>query len=194
MDIQIPYVPLVAEMVQLADAGQRTNARIKKPGLTQTICQDIENDKGNPASANLDLPSNTLLILEQIPKRYGKTWVEIFGSKEQVINAAPVLESPPEHGRVESFLQGRSWQYYPNAGYVGRDQVTFRIDTPKGPYNVVINLWVSEYVNEYAKEPKCKKIFGVKNSAAPFGDTLSDLAAWQRNSDLLRCWPMPWVP
>jgi hypothetical protein len=78
MDVQIPYEPVIAVMAQQASASQLPNGGDALSALTQIVCQDVENDKGNPAWANKELPSNTLLIMQMVPNALGKTWDDVF--------------------------------------------------------------------------------------------------------------------
>lgn len=142
------YVSLLVAMYSIS-----ANAKI-----TQTVCQDIENDKGNTSWTNRALPSNTLLVLHELPRELGRTWDDVFGHAK-AINVIPTLTKAPTNGRLVLLKPGNLWQYFPKSAYTGKDQATFRVDTPKGTYHVVVNLWVTEYVDEYAKEPSCKTAF-----------------------------------
>ena len=147
--------------------------------LDQTMCQDVDSDL---LGFGEEVAPNTLLIRRvPLPKQLGgKDLVDVFGI-EKATKIVPQLIAKPAHGRVELKTFGQ-WQYYPDKGFKGKDQATFRVDTPKGSYRVVVNLLVGAY-NEYAKTPACATQFNMKNSALP-DRLVSDYSAWQRAANL----------
>lgn len=147
------------------------------PLIVQTICQDVENDKGHPEWTDRDLPSNTLLVLQKIPSQLGSNWKALFG-KDGASKVIPTLVQKPSHGRVALLQPGNLWQYYPESGYVGKDKAVFQVDTLKGPYQVVINIWVSEYVDENAIGPECKRHFRTETLWMPGIDVQNKFSIW----------------
>ena len=182
MDIQIPYAPPPAVVVarkKTEPLGYALSPQVKS--LEQNLCQDIVAD---PLGIGEKTAPNYLKIrYAPLPKELGgKHLVETFGqSKATSIIPQPV--TMPVHGRVELVNFGH-WVYYPNKGYEGKDQATFRVDTPNGSYRVVVNLWITDTYDEYAKTPSCARQFNIKNSALPPDDSANNLAAWQRSATL----------
>ena len=163
MDIQIPYEPAVAIVAKYV-APSNVAVGSAGAGLVLPACQDVMGDSGNPEWASRTIAPNTLLIPQGLPKQLGGgNWYKAFGSGKAADNVAPVLIKGPDHGTVKPMSNGTPkgilWQFYPNPGYTGKDQAVFRIDTPKGAYHIVMNLWVTNAYDEYATTPACKKIF-----------------------------------
>ncbi len=176
MDIQIPYAPTAAIVAQVKSEQVSHVIAPQGKNVEQAMCQDIFAD---PLGLGLEVAPNTLLIPHELPKQLGgKPWRNEFG-KEKAANIVPQLIVKPAHGHVDLMNFGQ-WQYYPNKGFEGKDQAIFRIDTPKGSYRVVVNLWVTAAYDEYLKTPACAGQFNIKNSFLPMDDLVSDYTAWQR--------------
>ena len=180
MDIHIPYEPPPAIMVARKQTESLPYAIAPQgKSLDVTMCQDVDSD---PLGTGNEVAPNTLLIPNELPKQFGgKSWWTAF-KKDVAEKIIPQLIIKPEHGRLELKTFGQ-WQYYPDYGYKGKDQATFRVDTPKGSYQVIVNLLVGGY-SEYVKTPNCARVFDIKKSSMPSDDTFANLAAWQRNADL----------
>ncbi len=179
MDIYMPYESPVAIVV----AGKKSEPMpyfVAPQGKSKdiTMCQDIVAD---PLGLDNNIAPNLLLLPNGLPKQFGgKSWWTVFG-KDAISKITVHVQKEPEHGRVElRSPEFGHWQYYPDKGYEGKDQVIFNIDTPKGSYRLITNLLVGAY-DEYLEVPKCIREFNMKKSSLSVDDSTT---TWNLNAGL----------